>query len=100
MLMQHPYAVFCAGERCGLVERPDQITKLLAADERAEVISGRRGYVLLEDLDAWLCLDRVFKLADFLPKSYVTIEAFPSGVRCFALRSSLRTFGYVLEPGC
>jgi hypothetical protein len=87
--MAHPYAVFLEdGCRLGLVDKPEQVAKLLDADPRAGVLMCRRGYVVLADLDAWLCLPRTFKLRDYMSQSTVVRCRSANGTLYYDLRRS------------
>lgn len=87
--MVRPYVVLGPeGERLGLVEHPEQIAKLLDGDPLAGVSQSRRGYIQLGDVDAWLCLTRVFTPRTYLPEAYTIIRRAASGRKYFDLRSS------------
>lgn len=76
--MAQPFRVWAPeGELCGLVDGRTALSKLLAGDPSAEVYSdrgGRHGYVLLADLDAWLSLERRFKLRDYMGRALTVVN--------------------------
>ena len=74
--LPRPYAVWGPdGQRCGLVDDLRILSRLQAADPQGCIrLHPKRGYVVLSNLDAWLTRGRTFRLRDYLPDTYVSVQ--------------------------